>query len=256
MLKQNTTIYAQYPLRFLSGNTLAGERAMWGQSERRNIYFSEAGIDPTSGIPNGNLAPGLLLMPQKSGGMASYTSVRGAASVDSNAAAGLAAAAALTGSGDVTSAQLGLIVSLVAALSGNGTLGGPQLNAIASLLADLTGSGDLAATRSALANALANLLGVGGVTNALSRADGFMGAAINVTGSTLTTANVADAVWGAIADSGYTYEQVVRLLAAAIAGASTGGPGSPVFKALDGTTPRIAGAADSSGNRSGITYTP
>lgn len=70
-----------------------------------------------------------------------------------------------------------------------------------------------------------------------------------------TAAEIATAVDGIVIETGYSLGATLRIVAAATAGAETGGPGSPVFVGLSGTT-RISGTADSSGNRSGITYTP
>jgi hypothetical protein len=55
---------------------------------------------------------------------------------------------------------------------------------------------------------------------------------------------------------GYTFRQALRLFGAAIAGLVTGGPGSPVYQSMGGSTTRISATADSSGNRSAVTLTP
>lgn len=96
---------------------------------------------------------------------------------------------------------------------------------------------------------------------------GELAAALVVTGTGLTTANVGPAVWAAIATqndtagsmgeklndagsasnpwtevikSGYTAAQILKMIAAAVQGDASGlESGSPVFKGLDGTTERI-----------------
>ena len=55
-------------------------------------------------------------------------------------------------------------------------------------------------------------------------------------------------------EMGYTLKQVLRLIAAAVAGKSSGGPGSPVFRSLDDSANRITGVADDSGNRTTATH--
>ena len=72
MLLQNTTIYSQYPLRFLSGSTISCERILWGQAERRNVFVSEAGWNAKSAIPVGGTPPTVILMAKSSGGMSSH----------------------------------------------------------------------------------------------------------------------------------------------------------------------------------------
>lgn len=59
----------------------------------------------------------------------------------------------------------------------------------------------------------------------------------------LTGDSIATAVWSAVAEAGYTYAQVLRILASQAAGAATDLAGaSPQFTGLDGTTVRIDGA--------------
>jgi len=65
---------------------------------------------------------------------------------------------------------------------------------------------------------------------------------------------IAAAVWAVVIDHTYTAKEVTRAIAATTAGASSGGPGSPVYKSLDGSTTRVSGTANSSGDRSSITY--
>jgi hypothetical protein len=105
---------------------------------------------------------------------------------------------------------------------------------------------------------------------------GALAAALVVTGTGLTTANVGPAVWAAIAtqndtagsmgeklndagsasnpwteviESGFTAAEILKLIAAAVQGDATGlESGAPVFKGLDGTTDRIT-ATYSNGER-------
>jgi hypothetical protein len=70
----------------------------------------------------------------------------------------------------------------------------------------------------------------------------------------LSPQNLADAVWGQIIESGFSAEEVMRLLAAVTAGKSTGGPGSPVFRDLGDTKNRVVGVATSNGDRTSVTY--
>jgi hypothetical protein len=245
---------ALQPLRLMGGG-VAGDVVMWGRGERFNRMV---GALPQihGGTPNGELAPTAWTLPYKSGAIASRLRLLGDGEFASSVTDGRNLGAAITGDGDVTQAGLGLVVSLTCAIAGLSTVS-PELVGKAVAGAALTGTGEVsAASLLAKANAVAALLGDGDVSGAVIRATGTLAAALNVTGATLTTANVADAVWGAVAEAGYTYDEVLRIVAAVVAGASSGGPGSPVFKALDGTTTRVEGTASSSGDRSAITYTP
>lgn len=55
-------------------------------------------------------------------------------------------------------------------------------------------------------------------------------------------------------EPGFTFADAIRIMAAVIAGKSSGGPGSPVFRDLADSKNRVTGTADSSGNRTAVTY--
>ena len=129
---------------------------------------------------------------------------------------------------------------------------------------------------------LAALTGAGAATGSTLTAIGELAAAIVVTGTGLTTANVGPAVWSAIAsqnntagsmgeklndagsasnpwteviESGYTAAQILKLLAAVAAGKLSGAPGGPIaITGIDGTTVRVSATVDSSGNRTAVVY--
>lgn len=199
MLKQNTTINCQYPLRFVAGPTLSGERSCWGRSERRNVFLSEAGWAKTAGIPLGNLAPGVLTLPQTGGGLSARTTSTGGIS-NALGVLGLNAIAALTGSGGISSAFGGLIVNLVANINGTGGITNAELKAFLNAVANLMGSGGMSsADLNALGDLLAGLTGQGAVT-ATASGVGALAAAITSYGS-LTPEGLRDAVWSAVATS-------------------------------------------------------
>lgn len=134
-------------------------------------------------------------------------------------------------------------------LVGSGVLSASLLGTLQAAAA-LVGSGNLTAATEAIANMVVSLLG-SSTTSATPFASGELSANISVTGGTLTTANVADAVWGAISESGFTFEQVMRLLAAVAAGKTTiqdlgGGNAIVTFRDLGDTKDRIV--ADMTGS--------
>lgn len=184
--------------------------------------------------------------------MAVGTRVRGAGSLTGSGAEGLAAEAALSGSGDL--AAIGeLIVSLVAALSGSGDITEADARAFLSAAASIGGSGDIDALLGAKADLLAALSGSGDI-DAVIRALGELIADLTVTGGTLTTANVGDAVWSKLIEAGFPAERILRIIAAATAGESSGGPDSPIFRDLSDSEDMVSGDADAGGNRTNVTY--
>jgi peptidoglycan hydrolase-like protein with peptidoglycan-binding domain len=94
-----------------------------------------------------------------------------------------------------------------ARLSGSGSMAGVNL-VIGAMTADLSGSGTITA---------AALTGIGNMT-----------AAINVTGDTLTTANVGAALLAALIEGTLTFQDVQRILLSVSAGKTTIVAGPPV----------------------------
>lgn len=255
-------------------------RGSWGRSGDLRAFANLSLAANKSSIPAGHRHPGAWMLPQKSGGLASYNTVFGAGALSTGNLAGglngdadltgsgsistaagtmvmaataalfgsgtvsaalnaaLGAAAALAGSGNVTgsiaaltniaavisgsgvvSANLVAALEAIAALAGSGNLTA-ALNAALGATAALAGAGTLAAAITGKREAIAALVGSGDVTAAIkalahlisalggsgavtasTAAKAGMAADINVTGSTLTTANVASSVWNALAAS-------------------------------------------------------
>lgn len=227
-----------------------------------------AGETDRSAFPNGYSGVYAWWPAPKPGGIGSHNAISGSVVVVGSVAGGVNGEAALAGSGDLTGIGQ-LIVSLAAALSGSGGVSNADLVAYLQLAATLAGSGDLAGSASALASAAAVLEGEGGAS-ATATATGALAAAITVVGAGLTTGNVGQAVWSALAatnndagtmgeklndagsaanpwteviESGLTAAEVLRLIAAAMQGDATGlDSGSIAFKSIDGTKTRVAGS--------------
>jgi hypothetical protein len=68
--------------------------------------------------------------------------------------------------------------------------------------------------------------------------------------------NAAALLAAQIGDGTITVAQILRVLAAAAAGKTSGHPGAPVFRNLADTQDVIAGALDANGNRTEVTVTP
>lgn len=169
----NRTVLNKSAATFRNGTATAGAYAAnslsnYNQSGRnRNIYCNagEQTINRANAVPLGYTHPYNWVMPQKSGGMASFKHLSASLSEALNIAGGKNADAALSASITLSNADMGLIVSLVAnlaasisvtdaslaailnmvadTLSATGTLTPPTLGAIASVLADLTANGTI-----------------------------------------------------------------------------------------------------------------
>lgn len=246
--------------------------ARWANYARtgamRNITAGEGITSGLVSLPSGNRHPSAWMPPQKAGALAARNSLIGSGAVSSaDAWAVKLASASITGSGALT-ATGSLIVQLVAAITGSGTVTDADIKAFLQLAAALTGSGVAAGTATGRGALLAALTGAASVGATLT-GRGTLAADLVVTGTGLTTANVGEAVWSALAaanngtgtmgeklndagsgsnpwteviESGYTAAQILRLLAAHAAGAATGlESANPQFVGLDGTTVRIDG---------------
>ena len=241
----------------------------------RLTYFANENIVAYSSVPEGMFGSRACIIPPiDAGGMAADTAGEGDVS-DADGWAVKLATAAIGGSGELT-ATGSLIVQLIAALTGTGGVSNADIKAFLQLAAALTGTGSVSATATGLGALIASLTGSGTTAGSTATGTGALSADIVVTGSGLTTAGIASAVWAAIAtanddpgtmgeklndaggasnpwteviESGYTAAQILRLIAAAVQGDATGlENGSPTFKGLDGTTDRIE-ATYSSGTR-------
>lgn len=231
---------------------------------RRNFYAGSgtvidgASIADTAAFPNGYEPPWSWMMAPKGGGLSAYNTVYGTGDLTiTTLSLGKDLAAALTGSGGITAPSLALIVQLAAALTGSGTISAAALQAIINLAAALTGSGSVTAASLALIVQLeADLTASGTVTGALRGTAG-LSADITVTGTGLTIENVASAVWQEALEGGVTAEELMRLMAAVLAGKVSGaGINAPVFRDVNDTKDRVSATTDASGNRTSVSTDP
>lgn len=66
----------------------------------------------------------------------------------------------------------------------------------------------------------------------------------DVTAAVPSAADITNATWAEVIESGYSATEILRLLAAYAVGTATGLNGSAAFKGIDGTTTRITGTVD------------
>ena len=232
-----------------------------------------------SARPYGYLPPKCWVLPRTAGGIASRgLLVHGTGSLTAAGALGRNLTAALAGTGDLT-ATGALIVSAVASLAGTGTISTADLLAILQAEATIAGTSSATATATALGWALATLAGTGTMTGT-RYATGALAADITPF-TDLSPENLATAVWSAVAsdnndtgtmgekvnDAGsasnpwteviegtYTAAELLRVIAAALAGELAGaGTTTITITGVDGTTDRITATVDGTGNRTAVT---
>ena len=243
----------------------------------RNITAGQGITSRLVSLPSGNRHPSAWMMPQTAGALAARNTVSGSGGVsEADIWAVKLAQAALSGTGSLDAVG-GLIVQLIADIAGSGGISEGDLKAFLQALADIGGSGEISdAQATGLGELVAALTGLG-LVDATLTGIGELSADLVVTGTGLTTSNVGQAVWSAIAaannaagtmgeklndagsasnpwteviEAGYTAAEILRILAAHAAGAATGLEGAnPQFTGLDGTTVRIDGTY-SAGTRS------
>lgn len=231
-------------------------------------------------LPMGNLYPRSWMLPRTGGGMSLRTDGEGALSADLIPTRPMSID--LTGAGDLA-ATAALVISMLCAMSGSGSLTA-TIEGRLNMSADFAGSGDLAADLSGIASMAIDLLGAGDLEATIA-AYGNMEIDIVVTGTGLTTANVGQAVWAALAasnndpgtmgeklndagsasnpwtevlESGLTAAEILRIILSGVAGdceVTDNGNGTYTiaFKSVDGTITRITGTATTAGERSGTT---
>lgn len=220
------------------------------------VYMSQSN---KAGRPSGSEPPNTWVIPIRGGGLSAFTSL--------NADHLLTANVVPTKSQLVTLAQVTLILNAPVSYSKTLTLD-----------ATLVSEGQVSAVLQAIANMTATLVNPNSLNpplnltayieavlanpNAIS-AD-FTGIArleaeLTSTGETLSTANVGQAVWAYLIESGYSAEEIMRLLAAVQLGESSGfngGPTTGTFRDINDTKDRVIADVDSSGNRTNITLDP
>lgn len=241
------------------GRSFAGStsqnRSNWNTpGSVRNMWVGQAGMNRAYGVPIGYNPEYSIYDPPSSGGIASRGFVLGVGGVTAgNLAGGRNAEADLSGTGDITDAACGLIVSAVAALAGSGDITADMLATLQAVAA-LAGSGDLTAALGALAGLAADLTGSGDA-EADASALASLSCDIDVTGDLLTTANVGDSVWQYLAEGNYSAADILRILAAVMAGKTNIDGTTVSFRDLNDAVDRVVASMTGS-ERTTVTLDP
>ena len=260
LLAANGMRYGGNPSRSFSGvTTIAGgaRREQFEQTGAKFNYFAGehtvANVTDRAGKPAGARHPVAFMPARKAGGIASRNEVT---ITITPAAANLAEGRNIAGAAAITFTVADAQLELVVSASGSAAI---SFTASGNLAGALFASGATAiqfTVPAALLGAVADLTGTATLTvspTGTLTAIGHMSGTTEDTGA-LTAPNVATAVWQYIIESGYSAEEIVRIIASVTAGKSSGGPGSPVFRDLGDTKDRVTGTADADGNRSAATY--
>jgi hypothetical protein len=159
---------------------------------------SSDNLGPLAALPTGYYNPHGWMLPRKGGSLRAGL-VSGSGNAAASAQSGYNIDANVTGSGDVTTALLGLIVSILASISGSGGVTSATTEALTSLMASITGSGSATAIGQGLADLAAALEGEGAIN---PNNTALMDVAATIRGySDLTPEGIRDNVWGALASS-------------------------------------------------------
>lgn len=188
----NITPYTALPGRQVGG-VYGGLRSAWNTNGASANRFGASGYSKTAAVPNGCRPPQSWLMPRSAGALVSRGLISGTGSASASGAGGRNAAAALTGSGSITNALAGLIVSASATLTGSGAITDAGVLAFLNAAATLAGSGNLTGAIDALGELGAVVAGSGSVNPTLT-ATGELGATITPF-TELSPQSLAAAVW-------------------------------------------------------------
>jgi len=227
---------------------LHGTRA----KQMRNAFTAE-GWASKSGFPSGHLHPSSWVMPQKPGGLSAHNNAVGVAVFTGSIAAGRNIAgtfdglAAFSGTGQLVVSGVGSFAG-VAAFSGNVTA---ALNAtgtfagVAAFSGSVLAKGNILGTFAGEASFVAIRYATGSMSGSFAPA-----ITLEAQGFSQYLMDQEDI------ETGLTFREALRLIAAATAGTLSGGGSSTVTikSAVDDTKDRIVATVDSQGNRTAIVY--
>lgn len=227
-LKQNGRRLQDQPLRFRGGSILSFEYQETNKSQLRNMFVGDGGIDPRNGIPAGHLNPSSWVLPQKSGGMSSFTGIASCSKLSANGAMGINVNSSIeTSSSFLATGKL--VVSAFANILTNSSLSAVSSGALY-IQASIATSSTLSASVQALANLVSSIqtdsqflatpFSIGNMEcnitpftelspQSLSEAvwsaiaiennnPGTMGEKLNSAGGSNSPTDIADAVWNAL----------------------------------------------------------
>lgn len=189
----------------LLGRTYGGEPGFFSIYKggiTQGFYYGNASVSGEtvkSAFSNGYIPPYSWILSPDAGGLSSINIINGSATFTiSSLALGKALESIISGAGGFSSTpSLSALTQLAATIVGTGSVSS-SMQATLSLAANLAGSGSLSASLNLLSSCVASLSGSSSVTGVFT---GYanMDATIYVNQATATTAELAAAVWNALA---------------------------------------------------------
>lgn len=273
MLIQNTNSLNSFPLTAFG----AGDAVLLGQREQTlfMLRVGGAGMRDVTAIPSG-YGVGRAWYPALAGGA---VVARGDASTSGTAV--VTDSQRITASGVAVSNGIGVVgndISVVGVGSASsiatatpraevGVVGAGSASsvgvAIASADVRVVATGSAASSSSAVVSAEVFIVGVAGgpeplspegLANAVWAAIATENNVAGTMGSKLNAAGGAADPWAVELETGFTAERILRIIAAVVAGKSTGGPDGPVFRSISDDQDQVTGVATVAGDRTGVTY--
>jgi hypothetical protein len=196
----NYSLIFKSPGKYLSNVGVAiANPATQSPGAYRGRFYGETMVANTvdvTNIPTGYYPPFTYILAPHSGGMGTTFGIEGLGTLVGIGSMGVNKISSITGLGDITNAQLSLIVSAVAFMTGSGVFSADVVGK-ASKIASLAGTSTFTASVGALANLISDIIANGDLDGTAS-ATGFMVADISPF-TTLSPETLAAAVWNAIA---------------------------------------------------------
>jgi hypothetical protein len=272
---------------FTNGTSTAGAyaantRSNWGKAS----YWKskQVNMDQRSSLGSGYNLGETQVGPIKSGGLASNTRINGVATVDFTALQVRLSEATLAGLASVANGDLAVLVQGSSSITGLGSIDNAALLATSALQAILAGIASSSSDLSALVPLAGSLAGTCSVSTASLKGFASASATVEVGASTgltasdvwnyniasintvgaagtqLNNASSAGNPWSEVIESGYTAEEVLRILLAVAAGKTVivdngGGSATVTFRDIADTKDRVEAEMTGS-ERTTITLDP
>lgn len=289
----NYTVLNKSYARFINGTSTTGAYAANTKSNWTDSNTSFAKNINTfpkkSSIPYGYNVGEALIISRSSGGIASVNQMHGYGALTATAIQARMSQADLTGTGNISSAQISSLIKLIASLSGTGDLTA-SLGILTGMISTATGVGDISGNLSAIVKMSALLSGSGSVTADLKGtgslsasiiigASGYLSqddinrltegvwnalaASFNTSGTMgekLNGAGSAGNPWTELIETGFTAKDILRVLSSIAVGKTSitdlgGGNATVVFRDINDTKDRVTANMTGS-ERTSVTTDP
>lgn len=226
----NYSVILKNPVTFIGGTQVSNARSAFNmEGQMLQMYYGESeggGLPFTSSLDTGTEPPYSWHLAEYGGELSSTTMINGAATMTASQQNGINIVSSIAGVGNIDTAGLSLVTSMISTIAGTGALTGSMVGTI-QMAADLAGSGDITGSLGMLSGMVANLAGVGLITSDL-KGKLFMEAQIYVNQSQETVQQIVDGVWEALAADHNIAATMGELLNGA------GGAGNPWITDLSG----------------------